>query len=235
MEEIDIKQMFQAIWNKKLLVVVITIIMIVLAAVYSFAIQKPKFKSSTTIVLTKIKNTEEGEETAALTATDITMNQKLIETYSEIIKSENVLGQVIKNLNLTSMTFSELKSNITVKALSDTSIINITVIAYDAEEAAKIANEIGEVFSEWVKANLDLDNVRILDVAKSATSPYNIQPKKYIAIAAVMGIIISCAYIVVREQFDSTIKTTEEIETLLDLPVIAKISNATVYVKGGNK
>lgn len=236
MEEIDIQQMLQAIWNKKLLVIIITIIAIILAAVYSFALQKPKYKSSTTIVLTKIKSTEEEkEETSALTATDITMNQKLIDTYSEIIKSENVLGQVIKNLNLQTITFSELKSNVTVKAVADTSIITVTVTASNAENAAAIANEIGAVFSEWVKINLELDNVRVLDPAKIAEKPYNIQPKKYIAIAAVIGIILSCAYIVVRELLDSTVKTAEEIESLLDLPVIAKISNATIYVKGGNK
>lgn len=234
MEELDIKQIVQAIWNKKVLVIVVTIITMIIAAVYSYALQKPKYQSSTTIVLTKPQETEEGKA-LGLTSTDVTMNQKLVDTYSEIIKSENVLDQVIENTGVQNTSVSKLKSNITVKAVKDTEVIKVTVTCYNAEDAADIANEIGVVFAKWVKENLNLNNVHTLDKAKVATRPYNIQPVKYIAIAAVIGIIISCAYIVIRELFDTTVKTADEIENMLDTPVIAQISNAMIYVNKGGK
>ncbi len=235
MEELDIKQIVQAIWNKKLIVIIVTAITMTIAAVYSYALQKPKYQSFTTIVLTKsAQETEEGT-ISSLTSTDVTMNQKLVETYSEIIKSESVLEEVLENTGIDNITPGKLKSNITVKAVKDTEVIKVTVTSYDAEDAAKIANEIGVVFAKWVKQNLNLNNVHTLDKAKVATSPYNIQPVKYIAIAAVIGIIISCAYIVIRELFDTTVKTADEIESLLDIPVIAQISNASIYYAKGGK
>lgn len=231
MEEIDIKQIAQTIWERKILVIVITLITTLVGGIYSYVLQEPEYQSTTTLVLAKSENAEKGS--SALTTTDVTINQKLVGTYSEIIKSKSVLSKVIDNLGMNNLSQKSLKSNITVKSVKDTEVISITVSDKNANNAAEIANEIGKVFSDKVAEIYKLNNVYTLDVAEPAISPYNIKHTQYLAISFIIGIIISCGYIAIRELFDTTIKRADQIEELLNVPVIAQISDITVQIKGG--
>ena len=67
----------------------------IIGAVYTMKFVKPMYSSSTSLLLAGSQNTE-----TTITTTDITINNKLITTYSELIKSKNILRQVKSNLNL---------------------------------------------------------------------------------------------------------------------------------------
>ena len=117
MEEIDIQEIFKRLWNSRRFIITLTAIFMVIAAVYSYVIQTPKYQSYTTIVLTKAENT--ADENTSVTQTDVTMNQKLVTTYSEIVRSKTVLSQVISNLQIANLTESQLRSNVTVTAIEN--------------------------------------------------------------------------------------------------------------------
>lgn len=234
MEELDLKEIFGIIWNSRKIVIGVTLLLVILAAVYSFILQTPKYQSSTTLVLTRADSTTE-DATTSVTATDVTLNQKLVSTYSEIVKSKSVLRKVISNLQIADLTENELKSNVTVTAIEDTEVIKITVQNENSEYAAKIANEIGNVFSEKVVEMYKINNVYTLDAAEPANGAYNINPTKYILIAFCAGIFISCAYIVVLSLFDTTVKSAEEIEKALKTPVISQIAFYDDTVRKGGK
>ena len=55
MEEIDLKELFTYFWAKKLYIILIAACALVVGVIYSFNIQKPMYKSYTTILLTKLK------------------------------------------------------------------------------------------------------------------------------------------------------------------------------------
>ena len=222
MEEIDVKELLKTIWNRKLIIIIVALIFAIIAAIYSFKIQKPKYQANTTVVLTKAGNTENSAD--AVTSTDVTMNQDLVATYSEIIKSNSVLGQVIDNLQIEGLTENDLRQNVTVEAVEETEVIRITVVNENAENAARIANEIGKVFSEKIVDMYKINNVYTLDVAEIPEEPYNINPKKYILIAFALGIILSCGICVVISLFDNTVKSSSKIEEVLNTPVIAQIN-----------
>lgn len=221
MEELDIKEIFKMFWEDKLIILIVTVAFMIVAATYSLLIQVPEYQSYTRLVLTKTENT--GDTSSSVTQTDVTMNQKLVSTYSEIIKSDSILTQVIENLEIENLTVSKLREDVEVATVEDTEVIKITVSNENADDAAKIANEIGSVFAQKIREMYNLDNVYILDEAKADSSPYNIQPVKYIAIAMLAGIIISCIFVVTKNLLNTKIKSAEEIEKTLKLPVIAQL------------
>lgn len=232
MEELDLKEIFWIIWNKKKIVFAVTALLVLLAAIYSFILQTPKYKSTTTVVLTM----SEGEDATTVTTNDITLNQKLLGTYVDIVKRDMVIDKVIDNLQIANLTAAELKAATTVSTKTDTYVIDITVSNENAEYAARIANEIGKVFSEEISEMYKMNNVYILDSAKANSTPYNVKPAKYIGIAFIAGIFISCALIVVMNLFDTTVKSADEIEKALKVPVIAQLAfYDDTLRKGGNK
>jgi len=236
MEELDLKEIFKMLWADRRIIIVVTVILMIIATVYSCVIQTPKYQSYTTLVLTKAENADDSSSTS-VTQTDVTMNQKLVSTYSEIVKSKNILRQVIENLQIANLTQSDLRSNITVEAIEDTEVIKIVVSNENPEYAAKIANEIGKVFSEKIVDMYKINNIYTLDEAEASHTPYNKKPLKTIFIAMVAGIFISCAFIIVKSLFDTTVKSADEIEKALKVPVIAQIAYYDSYIekKGGKK
>ena len=235
MEEIDLKELFNIFWNKKILILSVTIIFMVVGAVYSFAFKTPMYSSSTTLVLA-MSETTVGEETNSITTTDITLNSSLVSTYSKIVESNDVLREVISNLGIDESEES-LKNNIDVSAVDDTEIIEITVSHENAVYAAKIANEIASVFSEKVNEIYNINNVYTLDAAEIENEPSNINHVKDIIIFAFVGFVLAMLYVFILNLLDDTVKSPEEIEKEYGLYVLVSIPDIETFEieKGGKK
>lgn len=223
MEEIDLKELFQMFWNKKIHILLITLIFIVIGTIYTIGFVTPMYTSSTTLVLAASdKPTDANKLTSTITTTDVTLNSKLVETYRVILQTNDVLREVISNLRI-NISEEEIKNNITVSAVENTEVIEISVKNENASNAAKIANEIAKVFSKKVGEIYNINNVYILDEAKVSTNPSNINHMKDIVIFAFIGIVISAMYVLIANMLDTTVKTQEDIEKTIKIPVLANI------------
>jgi len=216
MEEIDLKEIFSYFWSKKIYVFLITVIVVSLGIIYTFCIQKPVFKSDTTILLTK------ESATTGITSDDILLNQKLVDTYREIVKSKSVLGRVINNLNL-NYTTSELQRKVSVESINDTEILRISVTDKSNILAKEIANEIAVVFESEIIKLYDIQNIGIIDKAEVEDSPYNVNIIKQMVISLFLGIIVGLGAVFIMFYFDNTLKSAAMIETKLGLSVIGTI------------
>ena len=212
MEEIDLRELFEYFKTKIFSILIITIIVMIIGNIYTTLTRVPMYKSDTTIVLVSETNNQNNY-------TDLQMNKNLVDTYSEIIKSRKVLTPVINNLKL-NYSYSELKSNVSVSSVTNTEIIRVSVSNKDPEKAREIANEIGNVFSKEIQSIYKLNNVSIVDKAIIATAPYNINYVKDNVIYMAIGLVLSCGLVFIKFYFDTTIKTSEEIENKLGLTVI---------------
>lgn len=233
MEELDLSQLFELFWNKKIQIILIILIFIGLGIIYTIGFVTPKYTSSTTILLA----TEQGpNETAgtAITTTDLTLYSKLVATYTDLIKSKTNLRKVINNLG-TDIDENQLKNSISVKDKTDTQIIEISVSNTDAKLAADIANEVATVFIEQVKEIYDLNNIHVVDVAEEEANPSNINHAKDVIIFTFIGIVISVIYVLVDNMLDTTVKTVDDIEKTCGVRVLASIPFDDSEGKRGSK
>ncbi|MCI8383880.1 MAG: hypothetical protein HFJ33_03310 [Clostridia bacterium] len=221
MEELDLKEIFNIFWSKKIQIVIIVLLFIIGGIVYTSEFTTPMYSSSTTLVLASSEDTEKNVNTT-ITATDITINSKLVSTYSELVKSKNILREVITNLNV-QIDEDTLRKHVKVSSVKNTELIEITVEDENASTATKIANEIANVFTEKVKEIYNINNVQIVDEAEIATTPSNINYIKSAIMFAGMGIVIAIIYVIISNILDTTVKTAEDIEKNFNVPVIASI------------
>lgn len=225
MEELDLKELFEIFWNKKIQILLIILIFVVIGIIYTVGFTTPMYKSSTSLVLVGTSNSGDttDTQTSEITTTDITINSKLVATYSELVKTKNILGQVIANLNI-EVDEAELKKNIEVTAKEDTELIEITVQNENPIYAAKIANETAKVFKEKIAGEIyKINNVYIVDEAEVESAPANINHTKDVAIFGIVGLIIAVMYVLIANMLDTTVKTQEDIEKNIKIPVIASI------------
>lgn len=237
MEELDLKELFELFISKIFQVLIIVIVFIGIGVVYTIGFVEPRYSAKTTLVLASANGGETGN---AITTTDVNLNSKLVSTYSEIVKSDAVVGSVIQNLNL-SIKDNELKKMVSVSAVEDADIIKITVTNENADEAAKIANEIAKVFTEKVKEIYNINNVHIVDEAEVANGPSNVNHLKDVVIFAFVGLVVAIGYILIANMLDTTIKTAEDIEKSYGIPVLASVplidnfDSLNSKTKGGRK
>ena len=167
MEELDLKELFEIFWSKKVQIILIILIFAVIGIIYTMGFVTPEYTSSTTLVLATSngENQSAMNTTNSITTTDITLNSKLVSTYSVLVRSKDVLGQVISNLGI-DISWENLKNNVTVSAVEDTEVIEISVTNGNPQYAADIANEIAKVFSDKVAEIYNINNVHIVDEAE---------------------------------------------------------------------
>ena len=117
MEELDLKELINMFWTRKVQILIIVVIFLIIGLVYSYLFVSPEYKATTTVILAQASSTtEDGSQT--ITSNDLTLNQKLVSTYSALIKSDNILSEVIRNLNI-DKTEASLKNNITVSSVEE--------------------------------------------------------------------------------------------------------------------
>ena len=222
MEELDLKELLEMFWEKKLQIILITAIFMTIGVVYSLGFVIPKYQSTTTLLLAT-NSSADSTGTSSITTTDITVNSKLVSTYSDLVKSDKVIRQVISNLAIDADE-EDIRNNVSVTAKSDTEIIEINVKNEDPVLAAKIANEIAKVFIDSIiKEYYGMENVYIVDEAEIETEPYNVNHIKDVVIFAFVGIVIASMYVLIINMLDTTIKSSQDIEKITELTVLASI------------
>lgn len=231
MEELDLKELFSMFWNKKAEILFITLVIMVIGVAYSYFWVTPVYTAKTDLVLVQSSSSVSQTGDSTITTADITMNSKLVSTYSEIIKKNTVLGQVASNLNISDEKIENLKNNISVKSVSDTEIIEIIVKDVDPNFATEVANEIAKVFSEKIVEIFNISNIYLLDRAEVPTQPSNVNHVKDIVVFVFIGLVISGIYVLIGNMLDNTIKTEEDIEKLTGLVVLTAIPNYETELK----
>lgn len=192
MEELDLKELIQLFWSKKILILSVMAIFVVLAIVYTTVIVVPRYQSTTT-VLFATDFSDENILKGSIAASDSTFNAELIITFKELAKSNKVLGTVKTNLGIE----GNIRSGIDVDSKTNAEMLAITVTNENAELAQKIANETAKVLMENVREYYKLENIYVVDEAQVATQPYNVNLIKNVVVFACIGIIISIIYVLI--------------------------------------
>ncbi len=226
MEEIDLRELFEYVMKKIGMIIMITAAVCILGCFYALFIQKPMYKSYTTVVL----SSSEGNS-SSITQNDVNLNKNLVNTYAEIIKSRRILDQVIDELKLDT-SYESLSSRISVSALNDTEIIKITISDSDPKVAKDVANSAAKVFAKEIVSIYNMNNVSILDKAIQNKTPYNINLTKQLILYFAIGIVLSFGIVFIIFYFDRTIKSVEQIEQKVKLPILGTVQDIS---KGGKK
>lgn len=224
------KDLGRILGELKLVLVLVPIVAMLTSAVINLFVLTPVYSSTTTIIVLRDQMVPFSE----INMSTLTLNQRLVRTYSELAKSRAVAEEVIKNNNL-SFTPEELSSKIQVVLAGDTEVLKIIARDSNPAVAALIANGVAQALSGKVHKFLNIKNIQILDPAVPYGTPVSPNAVLNIIFAGILGLIITVAIIFVREYLDDTIRSPEEIESYLKLPVLGLIPAATVKIGGGRR
>lgn len=217
-ESIDLKDIFIMLRKRLWVILLITIVATLAAAIISFWVLEPIYEANTTLYVGKNISSE-----GAMVYQDIQLSGQLVKDYRELAKSRLVSNIVINELKLEDTTSAQISDMLEVNLKSDTRIIEITAQHTDPEFAKMVTNKVADVFKRKAVELIEVDNVQVIDVAEVPEEP--IKPNKLanIAIGFILGLMVSFGLVFLVEYLDSTIKTPEDVEKYLGAVVIGVI------------
>lgn len=216
----ELQQYLSILRKRWTIVVAITLLSTIASGLISYFVIKPTYKSDISVIIQKTDTID--SKNAALNYSDVLLYQQLVKTYSEFARSRTVAEHAIEKLNL-NIKPDQLLGMISVAPKGNTEFLTITVKSNDAQQAMEIANQLAwslKAVSTNIKKS---DNVQILDSALIPTSPDSPRLLLNVAVAFFLGLMLAIGIIFIIEYLDNTIKTPEDIEKLIDIPVIGTI------------
>ena len=211
--EIDIGHILSILWEKILLIIATGIIVGLAGFLVSKFLITPKYESETKLYVLNRAND------SATTLSDVQLSTQLTKDYQILVTSAPVMNQVIKELGL-NMKASELASTISVDTPSDTRVLQITVTSDDPKRAKDIADKVS---SKKICDIMKIEQVNVIEEGSLSEEPAVDTVQKWTLIGLALGIVLSCAVIIIRSMLDDTVKTTEDVEKYFDLSTLAVI------------
>ncbi|MDY2630712.1 MAG: Wzz/FepE/Etk N-terminal domain-containing protein [Clostridium sp.] len=214
---ISLEELFEALKKRWLMIVCITLIATMVSATLSFFVIKPKYEANTKVFIGK----EEGEN-KAYNQGDVIMYQQLMKTYSETIKTKDLISKALKEVGL-KLKVEDVLRNLTVVTVADTQILEVKYKCNSPQEAKVVIEGISDEFIKTSKELVPNGNIQVIESVELPEKPVSPNKKMNIALAFLLGLMVGAGLVFLLEFLDNTFKNKEQLERAFEIPVIGSI------------
>lgn len=229
--EIDFQRLFGALWQRKWWIVLVAVVFAAAAFMGTLLFITPKYQSSAMFYVNN-SALSVGDATFSIDSGDISASKSLVNSYIVILKTRESLRDVIDYAGV-DRNYSELKGMITAASVNSTEIFQVVVTSPDPKEAEEIANAIAYILPKRISSIIEGSSAKVVDSAVIASSPSSPSYAKNTAIGFLVGFCLMAAFFALREIFDVTIRTEEDIALCCSQPVLAAVPDMGASSKGG--
>lgn len=196
--EIDLLQLAAALWTNAKYIILSTFVAGLIALIVSATLLTPIYQASAKMIVNTHKDDSQN-----VTNDQLNSAKNLVDTYAIIIRSRDVLNQVISDLGL-SESYSQLSSCVSVKAVNDTQVMEIIVQHKDWNTAYQVASKIMEITPDIIVETVEAGSVKPVEQVYASTNPVSPNIVKNTVLFAFLAFVLSCVVIVVVSLMDNT-------------------------------
>lgn len=243
----ELKQYWIIVRRRLLMIALIITVSCLTIGIYSSYFITPQYEASAKLIVNEYKSS--SSLLSSIDVGSINSTIGLIKTYKEILRTPRMMKKVVKQYPELGVTYNQLIGMVSVSSVNETQVMSISVRDSSYEQAAKIANAIAIVFQKSVPELMKVDNVSVLDQADPQEPHGPISPNKTmnIAVTFMLALMMGVGISFLLDYLDDTIKTEDDIEALLEVPVLTtipkfeerdsmeRINNASLKTKAGRE
>lgn len=213
--EIDLLEIFYLLRSRWKEIFLAILVGALIFGAYHVFLVKPSYQADASLYIT---NTD-----SAISISDLQLSAAITDDYANIIKSRTVLNRVIDELEL-DIDYKHLDELITVKNPDSTHILSIQVTCDDPELSRNITNALLNISVSQIYQVIGSSEPTVIDYSV-AEAVEDVTPSifKYMLIGGMLAACVVCAVFILRMLMDATIKTEDDVEKYLHLPVLAAV------------
>lgn len=200
------------------LVIALPIACAVVVAAYAWVFMPNTYTASVSMYVLASSGDSSSKTTMQ---SDLSASQMLTNDVAQLIKSERISSRTATDLNMSDKELAKYKTSVT--SSTTTRLITIDVTGTSAVTAAAIANGMASAANTTAKEIMAVEAVNVIDEATAPSSPSGPNRLMYTAVALLAGLFLAVAIVVVMDMVNTRVRKPEEIEELLDVPVIGRI------------
>ena len=219
MVEIDLRKLLLAYLHKWWLIALCALLVGAASLLYTMEMVTPLYQASVTIY---VNNVRSGERIDYISGSNLQASQQLVNTYSNIIKSDTVLSKVAQEAHV-DYTPENMRKLLSTKQVGETELFNVYITHPDPEEAAHLANAVANVAPAEIENFVEGSSAKIIDYAKVPTSRCSPSYSRSAVLGAAIGGVLAVVYVTLRCLMDVRIKEEEDLAALFDYPVLGQI------------
>lgn len=230
--DIDLYYLIKVLKKWWKLIITLALAAALVSGLYSYYVLKPVYRTSTLLMVTvaseklqvstqQLNRNNQDNDNPTAPMPVLTMN-----TYLGQLESEVVMKRVVEGTGIPGLSIGGLMSMTDASIVKDSNLITLEVENNDPVIAARIANAIAEQYLKLMD-ELMFSSVVVISPANVPAGPIKPNKKMNIALAFLIGLMISVLLAFLLEFLDNTLKTVDDIDQVLDLPVLAVIPIGT--------
>ena len=219
--EISISDLINILKLRWIPILLAGVILAVLTFGYTKIFVVPQYAASAQMFVDTRRESSEGKDTY-IQSSHINAAKELANTYIHIIKTNTIINSVIDELDL-KLSYNALRAKINVQVVEDTQILRINVNDANPELALAIVTKLVELTPELINAKIDSGKLISIDSPVVTTAPVSPNTFRNTFVGFVVGVMIVYVFFLITRLLDNKIKSVEDIQKTLDLPVLGVI------------
>lgn len=208
---ISIEEIIRILKKRRRIIVIITLLFTLASGLLSFFVIKPKYEANTKLFIGK----ESTGANESYSQSDVIMYQTLMKTYCEVITTKDLISRATKDANV-NLKADEVLEKLSVITIADTQILEIKFKSRDAKEARDLIEGITKEFIKISKELFPSGNIKVLQRVSLPEKPVSPNKVINIAIAFLLGLIVSIGIAFLLESLDKNIRTKDQPEKVTE-------------------
>lgn len=230
--EVDVGRVVRAVLDRAWLVCLITVLCAVITIVGTYFLIKPQYQASAKFYVNNSSRLP-GDGASSLSSGDLSTSRNLVDSYMVILNTKETILDVIE-YSQSKLSFEDVKDMIEAKAVNETEIFEVIITSGDPNEALRLADAISEVLPKRISTIIDGTSAKVVETAVLPEEPSSPSYPKNAVIGALLGFMLAVSVIALREIFDVTIRSEEDIDQCCKHPILAAVPDMAAPSKGSS-
>lgn len=218
-KEINLLEILGAVWQRKVVLILLAIIIGALAFVKVNYFTEDKYSSSGTLYVSNISS---DVDTNKLSSSDIASSRELSETYKEILNTRSFLNEVATVVG-GEYSWAEIKSMLTISSVNETELLSISVVSKDPKDSYAIAQAILEKAPGKLISVFSSGQVTVVDEAVFEKNPVDKGAVKYTVLGALAGIVLGVIIVLLFHFFDNKVHKGDDVAKRYSVSILGEL------------
>ena len=218
--EIDLIKLLRRLWTQKWIVVIATVALALIAAVYAKASSPSTYNAE---FQGYVYNYQDTSTITYISSGDYSTSTSVAATYASTVTESTVVSAALEAAGL-DYTYEQISSYISAEVVEDTQILNVCVTMEDADAAYAIASALELTAPSSLAGIVSGSSMTIVSTTR-ITSKNTPNLKKYTVIGAAAGFILSAAVLIIMDIMNNEVQDESALEAAFGISVIGSVPN----------
>ena len=227
--EIDLREILHVLFKKWWLILGVALIGLLIGVGVTKLFIAPTYQSQAMLYILSLNNTD------STSMSDFQISAEITGDFEIIAKSKAVIDismdKIEREAGVT-LTRGQISQMLTVQTQNNTRILTIRAVSENPEHAYWVAKAVSEATAERIAEIMKSEPPAMVTEAEMPGGPIGPNMKKNAALGFFVGVLLTCAVLIIQFLVDDNIKTEEDVRKYLGEATLVSIP----YIKNkGNK